>query len=119
VDHVQAGSLDPRPQSGSVISCREPHAKELRNERVQRDSLGGGSRLEPLVKFLVHAGDELFHRLDDSITNKRRYRFELEDTLELLSDPKGAPEIELARQDAAKGKGIGAEELKAGYLGKR
>jgi antitoxin YefM len=43
----------------------------------------------------------------------------LEDTLEILSDPKAVREIERARQDIAKGKGIGAEELKARYLGKR
>src|SRR5207249_6527565 len=43
----------------------------------------------------------------------------LEDTLELLSDPKARREIERARSDIAKGKGIGAEELKGRYLGKR
>lgn len=43
----------------------------------------------------------------------------LEDTLELLSDPKALREIERARTDIAKGKGIGAEELKARYLTKR
>ena len=61
MDHVQAGSLDPRPQSRSIISCREAHTKELRDERVHRDSVCSGSLLEPLVKFLVHTGDELFH----------------------------------------------------------
>jgi len=43
----------------------------------------------------------------------------LEDTLELLSDPKAVREIERARQEIAKGKGIGAEELKARYLAGR
>lgn len=40
----------------------------------------------------------------------------LEDTLELLADPRARAEIERARTDIAKGKGIGAEELKARYL---
>jgi antitoxin YefM len=43
----------------------------------------------------------------------------LEDTLDLLSDPKALREIERARQEISKGKGIGAEELGARYLGKR
>jgi prevent-host-death family protein len=43
----------------------------------------------------------------------------LEDTLELLSDPKAVREIERARQAIAKGKGIGADELRARYLGER
>jgi antitoxin YefM len=43
----------------------------------------------------------------------------LEDTLELLSDPRALREIERARTDIARGKGIGAEELKARYLTKR
>lgn len=43
----------------------------------------------------------------------------LEDTLELLSDPKASREIERARNDIAKGKGIGADELRARYLTKR
>jgi antitoxin YefM len=42
----------------------------------------------------------------------------LEDTLDLLSDPGAAREIERARADIAKGKGIGADELKARYLTK-
>ncbi|MGH2935975.1 MAG: type II toxin-antitoxin system Phd/YefM family antitoxin [Gaiellaceae bacterium] len=42
----------------------------------------------------------------------------LEDTLDLLSDPKALREIERARADIAKGKGIGADELKARYLTK-
>lgn len=43
----------------------------------------------------------------------------LEDTLELLSNPKAKREIERARQEIAKGKGIRPEELKARYLGTR
>lgn len=43
----------------------------------------------------------------------------LEDTLELLSNPKALREIERARQEIAKGKGIRAEELRARYLGTR
>lgn len=42
----------------------------------------------------------------------------LEDTLELLSDPNAVREIERARTDIAKGRGIGADELKARYLSK-
>lgn len=42
----------------------------------------------------------------------------LEDTIELLSDPKAAREIARARKEIAAGKGIGAEELKARYLAK-
>ena len=43
----------------------------------------------------------------------------LEDTLDLLSDPKAVREIERARTDIGRGKGIGAEELKARYLTKQ
>lgn len=43
----------------------------------------------------------------------------LEDTLDLLSDPKAMREIERARQELAKGKGIRAEELRTRYLGNR
>jgi len=42
----------------------------------------------------------------------------LEDTLELLADPRARVEIERARREIAKGKGIAAEELRARYLGK-
>ena len=42
----------------------------------------------------------------------------LEDTLELLADPRARAEIERARGEIARGKGIRAEELKARYLGK-
>ena len=42
----------------------------------------------------------------------------LEDTLELLSDPKAMREIQRARGDIAKGKGIGADDLRARYLNK-
>ena len=42
----------------------------------------------------------------------------LEDTLELLSDPKAVREIERARQEIAKGRGISSQELRARYLGK-
>lgn len=42
----------------------------------------------------------------------------LEDTLELLADPRARVEIERARKEIARGKGIGAEELRARYLGK-
>lgn len=41
----------------------------------------------------------------------------LEDTLELLSDPAALREIQRAREEIAEGKGIGAEELRARYLG--
>lgn len=40
----------------------------------------------------------------------------LEDTLDLLSNPEAMREIERARTDIARGKGIGAETLKARYL---
>jgi prevent-host-death family protein len=43
----------------------------------------------------------------------------LEDTLDLLSDPKAMREIEQARTDIGAGEGIGAEELKARYLSNR
>ena len=42
----------------------------------------------------------------------------LEDTLELLSDPKAMREIQRARGDIARGKGIGADDLRARYLNK-
>lgn len=40
----------------------------------------------------------------------------LEDTLELLSDPKALKEIDRARQEIARGKVVTAEELRAKYL---
>jgi antitoxin YefM len=40
----------------------------------------------------------------------------LEDTLELLADPAARSEIERARRDIARGKGIRADELRARYL---
>ncbi len=40
----------------------------------------------------------------------------LEDTLELLSDPKALKEINRARQDVARGKVVAGEELRAKYL---
>jgi prevent-host-death family protein len=40
----------------------------------------------------------------------------LEDTLELLSNPTALAEIDKARKEIARGKGITAEELKARYL---
>jgi PHD/YefM family antitoxin component YafN of YafNO toxin-antitoxin module len=42
----------------------------------------------------------------------------LEDTLELLSDPKALEEINAARDDVAKGHLVSAEQLRAKYLGK-
>lgn len=42
----------------------------------------------------------------------------LEDTLELLSDPQALKEIEAAREDAAQGRVVDAEELRAKYLDK-
>jgi prevent-host-death family protein len=42
----------------------------------------------------------------------------LEDTLELLSDPNALAEIKAARADVAKGRVLGAEELRAKYLRK-
>ncbi|MCA1727436.1 MAG: type II toxin-antitoxin system Phd/YefM family antitoxin [Actinobacteria bacterium] len=42
----------------------------------------------------------------------------LEDTLELLADPRARADIQRARADIAKGKGIGADELRARYLPK-
>jgi prevent-host-death family protein len=43
----------------------------------------------------------------------------IEDTLDLLSDPKAVREIERARRDIASGKGIDADELRARYLADR
>lgn len=40
----------------------------------------------------------------------------LEDTLDLLSDPAARADIERARKEIARGKGIGADALKARYL---
>ena len=40
----------------------------------------------------------------------------LEDTLELLSNPDALAEIKAARADAAEGRVLGAEELRAKYL---
>jgi antitoxin YefM len=40
----------------------------------------------------------------------------LEDTLELLADPKARAEIEQARKEIARGKGVRADELRARYL---
>ena len=40
----------------------------------------------------------------------------LEDTLELLSDPKTLKEIDRARQDVARGEVVTAEELRVKYL---
>ena len=42
----------------------------------------------------------------------------LEDTLDLLSDPSAAAEIERARKDLAAGKGLSAETLRRRYLGR-
>lgn len=42
----------------------------------------------------------------------------LEDTLDLLSDPRAMNEINAARQDAAKGRVLTADELRAKYLHK-
>ena len=42
----------------------------------------------------------------------------LEDTLDLLADPEARSEIERARGEIAKGKGIDADELRARYLDK-
>lgn len=41
----------------------------------------------------------------------------LEDTLEILSDPRALAEIKKARQEIARGKGINADQLRARYLG--
>lgn len=43
----------------------------------------------------------------------------LEDTLDLLSNPEAVREIGRARADIARGKGIGAETLKARYLSRQ
>ena len=40
----------------------------------------------------------------------------LEDTVDLLADPGARKEIERARADIERGKGIGADELRAKYL---
>lgn len=40
----------------------------------------------------------------------------LEDTLELLSDPKALKEIEKAKEEVAKGRVVSAEELRKKYL---
>ena len=42
----------------------------------------------------------------------------VEDTLELLADPKARREIERARKEIASGRGIRADELRARYLKK-
>jgi prevent-host-death family protein len=42
----------------------------------------------------------------------------LEDTLELMADPKARAEIERARREIAFGKGLRAEELRARYPSK-
>jgi PHD/YefM family antitoxin component YafN of YafNO toxin-antitoxin module len=41
----------------------------------------------------------------------------LEDTLELLSDPKAMAEIEHARLEVRAGRSVSADELRAKYLG--
>jgi antitoxin YefM len=41
----------------------------------------------------------------------------LEDTLEVLADPRARAEIERARAQIASGEGIDADELRARYLG--
>lgn len=41
----------------------------------------------------------------------------LEDTLEILSDPRAVAEIRKARQEISRGKGITADKLRARYLG--
>ena len=43
----------------------------------------------------------------------------LEDTLELLADPRAMREIQRARREIAEGKGVGAEELRGRYPAKR
>lgn len=40
----------------------------------------------------------------------------LEDTLDILSDPDAVREIEKARKDIARGKGLSADELRAKYI---
>ncbi len=40
----------------------------------------------------------------------------LEDTVDLLADPRARREIEKARREITAGKGIGVDELKARYL---
>ena len=40
----------------------------------------------------------------------------LEDTLDILSDPRALSEIKKARQDIARGRGVDAEHLQARYL---
>lgn len=42
----------------------------------------------------------------------------LEDTLELLADPRARADIDRARKDIAAGKGVRADELRARYPGK-
>lgn len=42
----------------------------------------------------------------------------LEDTLDLLSDLDAVREIERARQEIARGNGVGSDELRARYLGR-
>lgn len=41
----------------------------------------------------------------------------LEDTLEILSDPRAVAEIRKARQEISRGKGLTADQLRARYLG--
>lgn len=40
----------------------------------------------------------------------------LEDTLDILSNPEAIQEIEKARKEIARGKGVSADELRARYL---
>jgi antitoxin YefM len=42
----------------------------------------------------------------------------LEDTLDLLSDPSALAEIEAGREDVAQGRTVGADQLRAKYLGR-
>lgn len=41
----------------------------------------------------------------------------LEDTLEILSDPRAVKDIEKARREIASGKGLSADQLRTKYLG--
>ncbi len=59
--HTQASRVHTRAEPGSIVSFSEASTEQRRDERVERHALRGGSRLEPLVQFLVHPGDELFH----------------------------------------------------------
>ncbi len=61
MNDVEPCRLHPRPNPSSIVSFRQASPQEVRDEGIHGNSLRGGSFLEPLVEFLIHAGDELLH----------------------------------------------------------